>query len=58
MPEAGEITRLLQEADRGNGRAANDLSVLVEADLCRIARKRKRATGVGASGRNDGCGTS
>jgi RNA polymerase sigma factor (TIGR02999 family) len=47
MPEAGDITRLLQEADQGHPEAANQLFVLVEQDLRRIARKRKRVAGVG-----------
>jgi RNA polymerase sigma factor (TIGR02999 family) len=48
MAEAGDITRLLQEADQGKAEAANQLFALVEPDLRRIARKRKRVAGVGA----------
>ena len=48
MPEAGDITRLLQEVDAGRPEAANELFHLVEDDLRRIARKRKRAAGIGA----------
>jgi RNA polymerase sigma factor (TIGR02999 family) len=48
MAEPGDITRLLQEADQGKAEAANQLFALVEPDLRRIARKRKRLAGVGA----------
>jgi RNA polymerase sigma factor (TIGR02999 family) len=47
MPQAGDITRLLREADQGKPEAANQLFGLVEEDLRRIARKRKRLAGVG-----------
>jgi RNA polymerase sigma factor (TIGR02999 family) len=47
MAEPGDITRLLQESDQGKAEAANQLFVLVEQDLRRIARKRKRVAGVG-----------
>jgi len=47
MLEAGEITRLLQEADQGNREAADRLYALVADDLKQIARKHKRAAGVG-----------
>jgi RNA polymerase sigma factor (TIGR02999 family) len=42
MPEPGDITRLLQAADRGNAEAAQQLFLLVQEDLKQIARKRKR----------------
>ena len=48
MPDAGDITRLLREADSGRTEAADALFRLVQDDLRRIARKRKRAAGVGA----------
>ena len=43
MPSPGQITRLLQEAERGDTDAANRLFVLVQDDLKAIARRRKRA---------------
>ncbi len=45
-----EITRLLQLADQGNVDAANRLYPLVEEDLKRIARKRKRSAHADARG--------
>jgi RNA polymerase sigma factor (TIGR02999 family) len=48
MPDAGDITRLLREADSGRAEAADELFRLVQDDLRRIARSRKRAAGVGA----------
>jgi RNA polymerase sigma factor (TIGR02999 family) len=49
MREAGDITRLLQEAEQGNREAAERLFVLVEEDLRKIARKRKRGINVDAN---------
>src|SRR5205823_3117139 len=42
MPDAGDITQLLREIDRGNRDAENDLFQLVQDDLRRIANRRKR----------------
>jgi RNA polymerase sigma factor (TIGR02999 family) len=49
MPQSGEITRLLQRAEEGDSAAAGELFVLVEEDLRRIARKRKRDAALGAA---------
>lgn len=47
MPEPDNVTGLLQAADRGDVEAANRLFLLVQEDLKKIARKHKRAAGVG-----------
>ncbi len=47
MSEAGEITRLLRDADQGDAAAANRLFLLVENELKAIARKRKRSSPAG-----------
>lgn len=47
MPEAGDITVLLQQADEGNEDAANRLFLLVQPELEVIARKYKRTSAIG-----------
>ncbi len=47
MAQAGEITLLLQQAERGESGASDQLFRLVESDLKAIARKRKRSAPAG-----------
>lgn len=49
MGQPGEITRLLQRAEEGDAGAVGELFVLVEEDLRRIARQRKRDASLGAA---------